>query len=182
MGLGISMSGIKCRETLSATSFDVLGNANKYATLAVNAVILGSSTNRMSFGGIITALTGSFLYSPAGAVLIGVFVPAKMCALWTERSGDLLRGAGMAGAKKCLLGFIAGLTVWTLACSTELIFSYSSDSIFDVLHSNQTVPSSHANLSHAIDAGAPLSNASHAIEQSTAFAVAPPYILPHSIV
>jgi len=70
MGLGISMSGIKCRDILSATSFDVLGNCTKYATLAINAVVLGSSTNAVSLAGILLALTGSALYSPAGALLL----------------------------------------------------------------------------------------------------------------
>ena len=59
------MSGIKCRDTLSATSFDVLGNCTKYATLAINALVLGSSTNAISLAGILLALTGSALYSPA---------------------------------------------------------------------------------------------------------------------
>jgi len=73
MGLGISMSGIKCRDILSATSFDVLGNCTKYLTLAVNALVLGSSTNSLSLLGILLALTGSALYSPAGAFIASKF-------------------------------------------------------------------------------------------------------------
>ena len=57
------------RDILSATSFDVLGNTTKYLTLAINAVLLGSSTNTVALIGILLALTGSALYSPAGAFL-----------------------------------------------------------------------------------------------------------------
>ena len=71
------MSGIKCRDTLSATSFDVLGNCTKYATLAINALVLGSSTNALSLAGILLALTGSALYSPA---VFLVPAPHSSCA------------------------------------------------------------------------------------------------------
>eukprot|EP00960_Hanusia_phi_P008213 235047-Hanusia_phi.AAC.1 len=37
---GISFSGTMCRDVLSATSFDVLGNCNKYLTLAFNSFVL----------------------------------------------------------------------------------------------------------------------------------------------
>ena len=66
MGFGISMSGTKCREYLSATSFDVLGSCTKYMTLALSAVILRARNSVLSMVGICIALTGTVLYSPAG--------------------------------------------------------------------------------------------------------------------
>lgn len=74
MGLGISMSGISCRSVLSATSFDVLGNCTKYLTLAVSAIFLGSTNSAASIGGIVIALTGCAIYSPAGAYVIGLIL------------------------------------------------------------------------------------------------------------
>mmetsp|Transcript_816 Transcript_816/g.1878 ORF Transcript_816/g.1878 Transcript_816/m.1878 type:complete len:316 (+) Transcript_816:344-1291(+) len=69
MGLGISMSGIACRSVLSATSFDVLGNCTKYLTLGISA-LLGSTNSAASIAGIIVALGGCALYSPAGAMMV----------------------------------------------------------------------------------------------------------------
>eukprot|EP00293_Proteomonas_sulcata_P006393 CAMPEP_0184318930 /NCGR_PEP_ID=MMETSP1049-20130417/105672_1 /TAXON_ID=77928 /ORGANISM="Proteomonas sulcata, Strain CCMP704" /LENGTH=144 /DNA_ID=CAMNT_0026638893 /DNA_START=59 /DNA_END=493 /DNA_ORIENTATION=- len=66
MGLGISMSGTKCREVLSATSFDVLGNSTKYLTLAMSMIFLNSKPSTVSLIGVIVALTGGAFYSPAG--------------------------------------------------------------------------------------------------------------------
>merc|ERR1712072_1245025 len=35
MGLGISVAGTRCRELFSATGFDVLGNMNKFLSIAL---------------------------------------------------------------------------------------------------------------------------------------------------
>lgn len=59
---------------LSATSFDVLGNCTKYLTLAVSAIFLGSTNSAASIGGIVIALTGCAIYSPAGGYVIGLVV------------------------------------------------------------------------------------------------------------
>jgi drug/metabolite transporter (DMT)-like permease len=69
MGLGISMSGTKCRDVLSATSFDVLGNCTKYLTLGLSALILNTHNSLISIFGICIALFGTVLYSPAGETL-----------------------------------------------------------------------------------------------------------------
>lgn len=69
MGLGISLSGTKCRDVLTATSFDVLGNCTKYLTLGMS-YLLGSSTSAGSYIGVLIALTGCALYSPAGELLL----------------------------------------------------------------------------------------------------------------
>jgi drug/metabolite transporter (DMT)-like permease len=69
MGFGISMSGTKCREVLSATSFDVLGSCTKYLTLALSTVILQAQNSVLSIVGICIALSGTVLYSPAGDML-----------------------------------------------------------------------------------------------------------------
>jgi drug/metabolite transporter (DMT)-like permease len=70
MGFGISMSGTKCREYLSATSFDVLGSCTKYLTLALSLAILRARNSILSIIGICIALSGTVLYSPAGEVII----------------------------------------------------------------------------------------------------------------
>ncbi len=77
MGFGISMSGTKCREVLSATSFDVLGSCTKYLTLALSTMILRARNSVLSIVGICIALSGTVLYSPAGDML---------CRLLTHRS------------------------------------------------------------------------------------------------
>jgi solute carrier family 35 len=69
MGLGISMSGTKCRDVLSATSFDVLGNCTKYLTLGLSALLLDTQNSPASIFGICIALSGTVLYSPAGEKL-----------------------------------------------------------------------------------------------------------------
>jgi drug/metabolite transporter (DMT)-like permease len=73
MGLGISMSGTKCRDVLSATSFDVLGNCTKYLTLGLSALILNTHNSLISIFGICIALSGTMLYSPAGETLWRIF-------------------------------------------------------------------------------------------------------------
>mmetsp|Transcript_52005 Transcript_52005/g.161728 ORF Transcript_52005/g.161728 Transcript_52005/m.161728 type:complete len:104 (-) Transcript_52005:2-313(-) len=77
IGLGISFSGTMCRDVLSATSFDVLGNCNKYLTLAFNSIVLGSSTTPLSLFGVLLALTGGALYSPAGGLLVSRLTAKK---------------------------------------------------------------------------------------------------------
>jgi drug/metabolite transporter (DMT)-like permease len=69
MGFGISMSGTKCREVLSATSFDVLGSCTKYLTLVLSIMILRAQNSVLSIVGICIALSGTVLYSPAGDML-----------------------------------------------------------------------------------------------------------------
>ena len=69
MGLGISMSGTKCRDVLSATSFDVLGNCTKYFTLGISALVSDTHNSTISIVGICIALSGAVLYSPAGETL-----------------------------------------------------------------------------------------------------------------
>jgi len=39
MGLGISITGFKCREAVSATSFSVIGNMNKVFTVIINVLV-----------------------------------------------------------------------------------------------------------------------------------------------
>jgi len=45
MGLGISISGFKCRETTSATSFSVIGNMNKIGTVFINYLVWDHHTS-----------------------------------------------------------------------------------------------------------------------------------------
>jgi solute carrier family 35 protein len=68
-GFGISFSGTCCRQMLSATGFDVLGNCTKYATLAFNAFLLGSNLSAASMAGVLLALSGGVLYSPASSLV-----------------------------------------------------------------------------------------------------------------
>ena len=77
VGFGISMSGTKCREYLSATSFDVLGSCTKYLTLALSLTILRARNSILSVVGICIALSGTVLYSPAGELLIQSFSSHK---------------------------------------------------------------------------------------------------------
>eukprot|EP01114_Cavostelium_apophysatum_P021846 TRINITY_DN772_c0_g1_i1.p1 TRINITY_DN772_c0_g1~~TRINITY_DN772_c0_g1_i1.p1 ORF type:complete len:328 (-),score=84.94 TRINITY_DN772_c0_g1_i1:87-1070(-) len=44
MGLGISISGFKCRELISATSFSVVGNMNKIVTVFINFFVWDAHT------------------------------------------------------------------------------------------------------------------------------------------
>eukprot|EP00802_Teleaulax_amphioxeia_P005501 Tamp_05505.p1 GENE.Tamp_05505~~Tamp_05505.p1 ORF type:complete len:339 (-),score=13.27 Tamp_05505:1936-2859(-) len=68
-GFGISVSGTVCRQALTATGFDVLGNSTKYATLGFNALALGSSVTSQAMFGVIIALTGGVLYSPTSCAI-----------------------------------------------------------------------------------------------------------------
>ena len=68
-GFGISLSGTCCRQILSATGFDVLGNCTKYATLVLNAILLGSNLSAGSMAGVLVALSGGVLYSPASSLI-----------------------------------------------------------------------------------------------------------------
>jgi hypothetical protein len=53
-------------QVLSATSFDVLGNCTKYLTLALSIFLLGSQASAAGIVGVLIALTGGAIYSPAG--------------------------------------------------------------------------------------------------------------------
>eukprot|EP00658_Telonema_sp_P-2_P038082 TRINITY_DN2736_c0_g2_i4.p1 TRINITY_DN2736_c0_g2~~TRINITY_DN2736_c0_g2_i4.p1 ORF type:complete len:173 (+),score=42.94 TRINITY_DN2736_c0_g2_i4:240-758(+) len=70
MGLGISVAGTRCREAFSATGFDVLGNMNKFISIALSRLLLGSIVSSQSLAGLIVALLGGVLYSPLGSRLI----------------------------------------------------------------------------------------------------------------
>jgi len=70
IGFGISMSGTACRDVLTATSFDVLGNCTKYLTLAFSIAFLGSQASWVGIMGVLIALTGGAVYSPAGEYVI----------------------------------------------------------------------------------------------------------------
>jgi len=66
MGLGISVAGTRCREIFSATAFDVLGNMNKFLSIALSQYLLGSIVSGQSLCGLLMALCGGILYSPLG--------------------------------------------------------------------------------------------------------------------
>eukprot|EP00658_Telonema_sp_P-2_P039062 TRINITY_DN27928_c0_g1_i1.p1 TRINITY_DN27928_c0_g1~~TRINITY_DN27928_c0_g1_i1.p1 ORF type:complete len:337 (-),score=77.73 TRINITY_DN27928_c0_g1_i1:152-1162(-) len=66
MGLGISVAGTRCRESFSATGFDVLGNMNKFISIGLSRTLLGSVVSSQSLIALIVALGGGFLYSPLG--------------------------------------------------------------------------------------------------------------------
>jgi GDP-mannose transporter len=77
MGLGISVAGTRCREVFSATAFDVLGNMNKFLSIALSQYLLGSIVSGQSLCGLVLALFGGILYSPLGKKLVGNFVSQK---------------------------------------------------------------------------------------------------------
>jgi len=60
---GISQTGSICRDALSATGFDVLGNSTKYATLLLSVLLWESPITSMSLMGVLVALTGGVVYS-----------------------------------------------------------------------------------------------------------------------
>lgn len=66
MGLGISVAGTRCREVFSATAFDVLGNMNKFLSIALSQYLLGSVVSGQSLCGLVLALFGGVVYSPLG--------------------------------------------------------------------------------------------------------------------
>merc|ERR1712021_321459 len=66
MGLGISVAGTRCREVFSATAFDVLGNMNKFLSIALSQYLLGSVVSGQSLCGLVLALFGGVMYSPLG--------------------------------------------------------------------------------------------------------------------
>merc|ERR1711907_316240 len=70
MGLGISVAGTRCREVFSATGFDVLGNMNKFLSIALSQILLGSVVSFQSLCGLVVALCGGILYSPLGTKII----------------------------------------------------------------------------------------------------------------
>jgi drug/metabolite transporter (DMT)-like permease len=63
MGFGISLFGTICRNAVSATAFNILGNLNKFATIAFSAVFLGSRNSPTAISGLILSLVGGAVYS-----------------------------------------------------------------------------------------------------------------------
>jgi drug/metabolite transporter (DMT)-like permease len=63
MGFGISLAGTVCRNAVSATAFNILGNLNKFATIAFSAVFLGSRNSSTAILGLILTLVGGAVYS-----------------------------------------------------------------------------------------------------------------------
>jgi hypothetical protein len=63
---GDGLAGRVLMQVLSATSFDVLGNCTKYLTLAFSIFLLGSQASAAGIVGVLIALTGGAIYSPAG--------------------------------------------------------------------------------------------------------------------
>eukprot|EP00899_Mesostigma_viride_P025255 jgi/Mesvir1/5914/Mv00683-RA.1 len=62
LGLGICVIGSMCREELSATSFNVAGNMNKFITVVLSTVIWETVNTATAMFGLLLALTGGGLY------------------------------------------------------------------------------------------------------------------------
>jgi len=77
MGLAISVAGTRSREIFSATSFDVLGNMNKFISIGLSQVLLKSTAGHKSLAGLFVALLGGILYSPLGKKLAALICPPK---------------------------------------------------------------------------------------------------------
>jgi len=62
-GLLLSLSGFTCREAVSATSFSVIGNMNKFLTVLINCTIWDKHATPLGLVGIFVSLVGGILYT-----------------------------------------------------------------------------------------------------------------------
>ena len=67
VGLAISYFGLNTRKALSATSFTVLGVANKFATIGVNAAVWSAHAPPAAMACACAAIAGSVVYAEAVA-------------------------------------------------------------------------------------------------------------------
>ena len=65
VGIGISWSGFQCQKLMSATSYTVLGVANKVAVVAASALLLGGGVSPAGLCALMACLVGCSLYRPA---------------------------------------------------------------------------------------------------------------------
>jgi len=63
MGLGISISGFKCRELISATSFSVVGNMNKVFTVFINFIVWDAHSSLLGLLCLSICLVGGAYYA-----------------------------------------------------------------------------------------------------------------------
>jgi len=63
MGLGISISGFKCRELISATSFSVVGNMNKVFTVFINFIVWSHHSSVLGLFCLSICLVGGAYYA-----------------------------------------------------------------------------------------------------------------------
>lgn len=62
MGLGISISGFKCREAVSATSFSVVGNMNKVVTVFINYFVWDYHASTLGLACLFICIIGGIYY------------------------------------------------------------------------------------------------------------------------
>lgn len=65
MGTMISLAGTFLRDLVSATSFNIAGNSNKFATVLFSAILLQSENSAVALLGLIVALIGGATYALA---------------------------------------------------------------------------------------------------------------------
>ena len=65
VGIGISWSGFQCQKLMSATSYTVIGVANKVAVVAASALLLGGGVSPAGLCALMACLVGCSLYRPA---------------------------------------------------------------------------------------------------------------------
>ena len=63
MGFGISLAGTMCRDLVSATSFNVAGNVNKFLTVLLSMVMFNSYPGAVAVLGLLMALGGGASYA-----------------------------------------------------------------------------------------------------------------------
>ncbi|KAK3278637.1 hypothetical protein CYMTET_13439 [Cymbomonas tetramitiformis] len=72
VGLVLSASATGLRDVVSPTTFDILGNVNKFATAALSRLIFHTVNTALSSLGLAISLLGGALYAPIGKQLFGL--------------------------------------------------------------------------------------------------------------
>ena len=63
MGFVISLAGTACRDAVSATAFNILGNLNKFVTILFSSILFGSQNSVLALSGLFVSLSGGAIYS-----------------------------------------------------------------------------------------------------------------------
>eukprot|EP00740_Mantoniella_antarctica_P005594 CAMPEP_0181353386 /NCGR_PEP_ID=MMETSP1106-20121128/2808_1 /TAXON_ID=81844 /ORGANISM="Mantoniella antarctica, Strain SL-175" /LENGTH=359 /DNA_ID=CAMNT_0023465995 /DNA_START=111 /DNA_END=1187 /DNA_ORIENTATION=- len=99
-GVALASASNGSRECLSATAFDVMSTASKFATILLSSFIFASTYTPQSMGGLMVALAGGSLYSPVGVWAVRCVAAREHsntgAELASPNSGD---GGGGGGAE-----------------------------------------------------------------------------------
>ncbi|KAK3242883.1 hypothetical protein CYMTET_47437 [Cymbomonas tetramitiformis] len=138
VGLVLSASATGLRDVVSPTTFDILGNVNKFATAALSRLIFHTVNTALSSLGLAISLLGGALYAPIGKQLFGLSDAATQPGV---------SDTAQPGRSKALLAAVILLAVTSLSTTYTYVSSLNSQSQAQV-SSSTTVTTSQSTRRH----------------------------------